>query len=290
MRLQHSMKIDGKVAFGAYAIRELAVRRSIASFWLILTIGVVTSLEAQPQHSPDGSARPSFAVVSIRLNTRGTNARGRRFGQLTPQPGGETYIGDNMTAKLLIVTAFHLTGSQLWGGPDWVDSDRYDIQAKAERPSSIDQLDQMLQQLLIDRFKLRQHVENRENAVYVLSQEVGGAKLEGHEGSAGQSEFTLGIGEMAARSITMPAFARALAARLGRPILNETALDGAYDFTLEWHPNDDELIRSSTGVDAPGSFPSMIAAMRKHLGLRLESKKRKVEFLVIDYIERPTPN
>ena len=93
-----------------------------------------------------------FEVASIKPTRSAGDSMGIR-----PSPGGERYIASNVTLKLLITVAYRIRADQVAGGPAWMDADRYDMNAKAERPSSIEELHAMLQDLLVDRFKLHFH-------------------------------------------------------------------------------------------------------------------------------------
>src|ERR1700687_3662917 len=137
-------------------------RKMVPSIFLL----VLTCAVAQ---QTDG-ARPEFAVGSIRPS----NSEGR------PEVGnfnGRGY-GKNATLKMMVATAYQVSAFQISGGPKWVDSDRFDIEARAEDPKTgYIQLRLMMQSLLEDRFRLKLHRETRESAVYLLVTTKGGPKM-----------------------------------------------------------------------------------------------------------------
>jgi uncharacterized protein (TIGR03435 family) len=190
-----------------------------------------------------------------------------------PETVGSTQMG--VTARKLILEAYRLTPYQLSGGPDWLDSDAFDLAAKAEA-SNEHQLRQMLQTLLAERFKLVVHHESKEMPVYVLMAGKSGAKLpewkQGNPVAMPASSYRYGYRGAG----TMQQFADYLsnnAPAVGRPVLDKTGIQGGYVFTFGW--------------DAAEDF---IPAMEQQLGLKLESQKAALDAFVIDHIEKPASN
>jgi uncharacterized protein (TIGR03435 family) len=251
----------------------------------------------------------SFEVASVKPNTSGDLPYSVRI-----LPGGRLR-GINASLRSLITAAWAIPDSRLSGGPPWVDSARFDIEAKGQldagKPTE-DQISQMLQTLLADRFRLELRKETKEVPVYALLIAKNGPKLEAPVGKgcfdphAGVPPPTTGIGEPPARpcggfnmlpgqmfgaKVPMWRFAMNLSRFLGRPVLNKTGLDGPYDITLHWNPNETQSSAASTEPppsDSPG--PSIFTAVQEQLGLRLESQKGPVEFFVIDHAEKPDAN
>jgi uncharacterized protein (TIGR03435 family) len=191
----------------------------------------------------------------------------------------------NEPVKLLVRMAFQLQDSQIVGGPPWLESDRYDIEAKTGRPEKIspDQMPQLMQDLLIDRFHLKFHRETREIPVYALTVAKGGPKLKpSSEGEAAGMNTHPGskTSQAVATGMTMDLLAKYVGNRVGRIVLDKTGLSSAYDFTLEWAPD--------SAADAIA--PSLPTALHEQLGLRLDSQKAPVDVLMIDSISRPTGN
>jgi len=231
-----------------------------------------------------------FEVASLKPSQPGTGARGIR-----PAPGGRRYVANGVPLKLLITVAYRLRGDQVSGEPGWAESELYDMSAEAERPSTMDELHIMLQNLIKERFKLQMHSETKERPVYILSVDKAGVKMKPHEiGSAGdpwieQPEF----GKLTAKFTPMDYFAWRLSQMLDRPVLDRTGLKGGYDFDLSWTPDlppgfPEGGQINGQAVDTSG--PTIFAALEKQLGLKLEPQKGPVDILVIDHAEKPGDN
>jgi uncharacterized protein (TIGR03435 family) len=225
----------------------------------------------------------AFEVAVIRPSVAGAGA-GTSFNVFE---GGRLRI-TNEPVKLLIRAAFQLQNAQISGGPAWLETDRYDIEAKTGRAEKItpQQMAPLLQSLLRDRFGFAFHREMREITVHGLvlekNRKSGGklqAKAEG-EDTAMNTHTQPGKSQLVATAVSMSALASYVGNRLGGIVVDQTGLEGSYDFTLEWAPDDAK----------DTSLPSLVAALREQLGLRLESQKRPVEVLVIDRLQRPSEN
>jgi uncharacterized protein (TIGR03435 family) len=191
----------------------------------------------------------------------------------------------NEPVKLLIRTAFRVQNSQIAGGPAWLETDRYDIEAKTGRPEkpAPPTLGPYLQDMLAERFHLKFHRELREQTVWVLVAAKGTVKLkEAADGDASAMNTTGGTksSRLVAAATSMAMLAGYVGNRLGAIVLDKTGLAGTYDFALEWSP----------GLEPEATAPSLTTALREQLGLRLEQEKAPVEVLVIDSLERPTAN
>jgi uncharacterized protein (TIGR03435 family) len=98
---------------------------------------------------------------------------GGAFGDIRPAPGGRRYAGTNVPLRQLIIVAYRIRADQISGGPGWMETDRFDMNAEAELPSSIEELHVMLRSLIKERFRLQMHSETKERPVYVLSGQDG---------------------------------------------------------------------------------------------------------------------
>ncbi len=208
---------------------------------------------------------------------------------LRAAPGHRRYIATNETLKELIVVAYRIKFDQISGGPGWMASDHFDINAEAERPSTAREFHVMLLNLLKERFKLKMHFETKERPVYVLSVDRGGMKMTPHE-IASADDFSIeesGLRKWTAKFVPMDYLAWLLSFYLDRPIIDRTGLKGTYDFTLSWTP---ELSAGlpDTSVDSPA--PGIVEALQKQLGLKVEPQRAPVEILVIDHVEKPGDN
>ncbi len=184
------------------------------------------------------------------------------------------------------------------GGPDWFASDHFDVIAKALPGSSQDSIKLMLQDLIIERFKLVSHEEQKVLPVYVLVVGKKGARLGPAKQDSGVQAGCYGRrrnGEAfrSCHSVSMPMFVQLLPGLaphyIDLPVLNQTELTGVYDFNLRWTPEQilDAPVGAKNGANPGGQNGSSIfAAIEEQLGLKLERKKEPSTVLVIDRVER----
>jgi uncharacterized protein (TIGR03435 family) len=190
--------------------------------------------------------------------------------------------------------AFGIRDFQISGGPSWLDSDRFDIVAKPENRSTPAQVPQMVQSLLVDRFKLKFHRETKEMPVFALVVGKNGPKMKPtrpeDDAARPNRGFQGGRGELTALGADMAALTTRLSAIVGRPVIDRTALTGKFDFKLQWTPENPVQMKSpDEPVPDNEHGPSIFAAVQQ-LGLRLENQKGPVEIIVIDSVEKPTAN
>jgi uncharacterized protein (TIGR03435 family) len=191
----------------------------------------------------------------------------------------------NEPIKLLIRAAFQLQNAQIAGGPAWLETDRYDIEAKtgkSEKPAP-GTLGPYLRDMLAERFHFKFHREMRELSVWALIAAKGSPKLKVEQEGNSSAMNTSGgkdVSRLVATATSMQMLATYVGNRLGAIVLDKTGLNDAYDFTLEWAP----------GLAPETTSPSLVTALREQLGLRLESQKAPVEVMVIDNLERPSEN
>jgi len=249
-------------------------------FAFTLALAAFSPIAASAQDAP----APAFEAASVKPNLSGPGHSG------TDRVGGSLQM-TNVTLKTCITLAYGVTEPQVLG-PNWLDSERYDIVAKADSKAPRDQFVRMLQSLLADRFKLALHRETRELSVYALVAAKGGAKLKKVEGSAanGSGSSSSHRGSMTAEAVPMSKLADLLAGPrfdLGHPVVDKTGLDGVFDFTLTWTPENS----SEPSRDDPKAPPPIFIALQQQLGLKLEPQKAPVEVLVVDHAEKaPTEN
>jgi uncharacterized protein (TIGR03435 family) len=120
-----------------------------------------------------------FEVASVKPSRPGEN-----IGGIRPAPGGERYRATNLTLKQFIAVAYRLKSDQIVTGAKWMETDHFDMNAKAERPSTLEELHIMLQDLLTERFKLQLHHETKELPIYALVVDKGGIKMQPHQGQS----------------------------------------------------------------------------------------------------------
>lgn len=219
-------------------------------------------------------ATPQFEVASIRPSAapNGDSSGGKTgHGQLNM---------NNMTLKRLIMGAYMIGPNQVFSGPSWLESDRFDIRAKADSDVDDSVLMKMLQSLLAERFKLAIHKDTKTIQAYVLEVGKNGSKMKKSESAESSTHGSRG--KLEVTGTTMKTFAEVLARQMDLPVVNQTGLEGTFDFTLEWTPENNK----SSG----DAGPSIFTAIQEQLGLRMRAQKAPVEVLVIDHAEKPTEN
>jgi uncharacterized protein (TIGR03435 family) len=219
-------------------------------------------------------------------------------GAIRPAPGGRRYIGSGGRLRAYLWLAYQVRPDQIVGGPSWIDTDLYDLNAEAERPSSLDDLHIMLQNLLTERFKLQFHHKVREQSVYLLTVDKGGTKNLKLHSDASAGDVHLDVKEeqflhqkWTVHCASLSFFTSALASLINGPVLNQTNLDGCFDFELAFTRDlpqglqEGQLVNGSA-IDASG--PSIFQALTKQVGLRLAAGKGSVDTIVIDHAQRPS--
>ena len=194
----------------------------------------------------------------------------------------------NVTLKRCIMSAYGVGPHQVSGGPDWLESDRFEISAKADKPTNDDAvLMAMLQALLAERFKLVFHRETRTLRALVLEAAKNGPKLEKAEaGEPGTNTSRINTGlSIDAHNTDMDLFAKVLAREMDLPVVNHTNLQGIFNFKLHWTPDNARPADGGAAQEA-----SIFTALQEQLGLRLRTAKAPVEILVIDHVETPSEN
>ena len=243
-------------------------------------------------------SKKEFDVATIKPNAEKDN----RF-MMPGGPQGGTYRATGVTLKMLIMYAYRVPAAfQVSGGPSWIGTERWDIQAKVDGETTPrDRFVQMLRALLEDRFQLKVRRETKEMPVYKLVVAKSGSKLALHSGDQPKPEdrLRMGFGSMRFQDSGLGALAYQLSLQLGRKVIDKTGLTGEYDFTLEWAPEPCQGGLESIGLPpdpnlkfppADPNSPSLFTAVQEQLGLKLESQKGPVEMMVIDHVERPSEN
>jgi uncharacterized protein (TIGR03435 family) len=257
---------------------------------------LLTPLAAGQAFAPTGTL--TFEVASIKPSTSGEDYIG-----IHPTPGGQRYVAARSPLKDFLYVAYQVKPEQITGGPAWVETELYDLNAEAERPSSIEDLHIMLQNLMTERFKLCFHFESKEMPAYVMSVDKGGPKnLKPHPNASGGdvhldgTAYESGPEKWNAHCASMNFFIWRLSPWYDRPFINQTNLDGCFDFELTFTKREQPLAVSPAQGPAPNSAPieasgpTVFEALQKQLGLKLEAKKGPVATMVIDHAEKPTEN
>jgi len=273
--------------------------------------------------SPSGQTAARFEVAAIKPNKSGPGPV-----RIETLRGGR-FTATNVTVRNLIQFAYRLQPFQVVDGPDWINSDRFDIVAKgdesddgnafaAEQRDGPSRLQLMLQALLAERFKLIVRIEQKEQPMYSLVV----ARSDGRLGSALQRSavdctaetdrsaqnivkgspaeggqvpcgIRMGMGSMVAGGATLSQLARSLSTLLDRTVVDRTGLTGPFDATLKWTPD-----QSTPGMAEKARYiptidpngPSIFTALQEQLGLKLDATKGQADMLRIISADPPTPN
>lgn len=225
---------------------------------------------AQPQ-SP-------FEVVSIHPSRDpGTDSN------LNSAPGGRL-IATNITIRELLRLAFGKKDYQIERAAGWIEGERFDISARTTdgKTTTLDDEKAQIRALLAERFALMTHTETKQSQIYELVVGKDGSRLTLHNDGSGSGTHR-GCGHLDGTRLTLDTIATVLSRHIEQDVVNRTGLPGKYDFQLNWTPD--------TGT-CPGAAdqPSLFTAIQQQLGLKLEAAKGPVEFLIIDRVERPSPN
>jgi uncharacterized protein (TIGR03435 family) len=317
-RIEQIMRRDAGAVLSVWRKAMLAMAAASAIAGPVV-IGALSAPSLRAQSLATGTAGPAFEVVSIKPNRSGNGPNGSRF-----LPSGQ-YVANNVTLRMLISNAYGaplqpLLPGQLAGGPDWIDSARFDVLGKAEAglpPGPDSPLPAMIRNMLADRFKLVMHTEKRALPIFalVLARQDGqmGAQLvpSAIDCSAGRGRgapplaplqpgerplcgIRLLRGNLSAGGVTMSQFANALSRFAGRLVVDQTGLSRGFDLDLQWSPEPPppgvvpDPRFPQPPVDPNG--PSLFTAIQEQLGLKLVAQQGQIDVLVVDRAEMPTPD
>ena len=261
----------------------------------------------QPTAAAPAAIAPSAAPLAFEVSTVKQNKSGSSGASSNSRDG--RFTASNTTLKsVLQYQAYGIPESRILGGPPWIGSQRFDIEATTDS-AVLDRLhalsrDQrrietraMFQQLLADRFKLAVHWETRDLPIYALVVEKKGPSLLPSKEPEGQSGTSASDGQFTSKGLTLSQLADALtqelSRELGRVVVDKTGIQGRYDFALKWTPETGApSVNNGTDASAPqpDTGPSIFTAIQEQLGLKLESSKGPVQVLVIDHAEMPSDN
>jgi len=239
-------------------------------------------LPTKPQMAKD--ADPDWEVAAVRPSD--PNARNDKFDVV-----GRHAIVQNQTVEIMLMFGYGLQKSQIVDAPDWVKTQRYDVDgvANVEGRPDVKQFQSMVRKLLVERFGLKMHMEQREMPVFALTVAKGGTKMEKSATDPNgvmNQDVRNGDGQRRLRftNTSMKDLALLMLVEVDRPVVDQTGLEGRYNFQLSY--TKDESRAPTDGSAAP----SLFTAVREQLGLKLEPVKAPAEVLVIDAVERPSAN
>lgn len=209
--------------------------------------------------------------------------------------GADRFVVVNYTLKLLIAAAYDLNPRTISGGPSWVDSAKYDIVAKTPgqvRPERTEQMG-MLRALLVERFGLKFHREQKVFSIYELQVAKGGPKLKTSMEAPDVAPQVISTVypdriKLPARNVTMGDFVAMMQrALLDRPVVDKTGLGGRYDFDLTWAPDETQFGGEAPKVAEDVPSTPLFTALPQQLGLLLKAARGPVNALMIDKAEQP---
>ena len=265
---------------------------------LLFAATTTVSLALRAQQPQAGEKDPlTFDVGSVKPSAGCPPA----CGLIRPTVGNQGYHVEGSTLRTLMTVAYTVTDRQISGGPAWLGTDRFDIEAKATRPRTVDELHIMLQHLLEERFQLKVRHETRQESVWDLVVAKGGSKMPVHDAAdkdyppmgpqmVRDPDGSVCLG-LPGRNVTMNYFAFVLSRSVDRAVIDKTNLPDRYDVALKFlpaalpprGPEGGELTISPDCHDIAVALP-------QQLGLKLESAKGPVDFLVIERAEKPSEN
>jgi bla regulator protein blaR1 len=288
-----------------------------------------TPTEAQSQSDSAEVTLPTIKAVSIKPSAESSPTptyagSDSHMVRMMFSPNG--FVATNVALQAIIQEAYGVQANQIVGGPDWLNSERYDVQItldnsevnkSASGPEEMNKsawgpekvgTQKILQTVLADKTKLSLHSETKDLPTYALVIAENGPKLQPTQAPAGsvqgygsgkllsmrRMQMQTGEGQvvgLAAENVSVADFAKQLSRQLGTTVTDETGLKGSYDFTLHWSA---PKAPSENGAGAPddmsapdSSHTSLLSAVQEQLGLKLKPRNKPLQVLVIDHIEKP---
>ncbi len=239
--------------------------------------------------APD--AKPDVEVATIKPARPGND-------QMQFETHGGTLLIKNLTLSFIMSFAYDLPVRQIVDKPGWMDTDKWDIEAKADTPGelSVPQLKGMMQKLFAERFALQVHEEKRKMPAFVLTVTKDGPKMTKVTDASlapGQTLYPRGV--IIGKSIAVAGLAQTLQEYVfSKPVVDQTGLDGRWDFTLRWTPDETQFSDAPESMRHPAddanAWPPLFTAIQEQLGLKLEAQKADVKVLVVDHVDHPSPN
>jgi bla regulator protein blaR1 len=262
----------------------------------------ISRLHAQLLHASP-TPTPTFEVATVKPTKPGATHNELMMGR-------GTFTFKNNSLKDLIKFAYNCNNDdQILGEPSWVDTEKFDIDAKeaeslAEKldklprgEERINQVRYMVQTLLAERFNLKVHMQTKELPVYALVVAKGGTKLTktaiDPTTSHGRGIRSTGRGEWKGFDAPMEVLVHALSSQPelgGRVVLDQTGLKDSYDWNLHWTPETSGPGGAGSSNALDSSAPELFTALQEQLGLKLEPTKGMIEVIVVDHVDHPSEN
>ena len=269
-----------------------------------LSVLAMCGMLAAPVCAQVAGGTLAYDVVSVKPNKTGG-------GIIRINQGSDVYLGTNITLKILLRYAYDLTTEdQIVGLTGGMASDHFDVEAKmdADTVAALKKMSKeegaaarrkMMQDMLVERFQLKMHHEQKELGMYDLVLAKGGTKLKEADSSAGDGKGLDGKplpkgmmqvrnGQLTGEGIPTSNLAMFLAQNLHKQVVDKTGLKGNYDMSLKWQP--DDQVQESHEATGGETAPSIFTAVQEQLGLKLEPTKGLVDTVVVDHIAMPSEN
>jgi bla regulator protein blaR1 len=295
-----------------FSRKLLITTAAVLAIAIPLLFGVLNATPVRAQ-TDDAATTPTFQSFSIKpsqeANPLPTYAgSGKHMIKMMFGPDG--FFAANVTMSALIQEAYGIQANQIAGGPDWLNTDRFDVGAKLEnagpRPEKYHSIiRQLLQAELTQHTQLAVHTETKDLHTYALVVADGGSKLqpaptsdnsEGGEGMMGVHRMMMQKGPsgqvvgLSAQGTPMTNFADQLSLQLGTPVLDRTGLKGNYNFNLQWAAQATPNASENPAPENTDSAQSISTAIEQQLGLKLVPQTQPMPVVVIDHIEKPAEN
>ena len=245
-----------------------------------------------PPKAMDPAANPGIEVATVKPSPAA--AQGRLYTMR-----GTQLMAINVSLINLITFAYDLHERQVSNGPSWMDGEKFEITAKPDVPGqpNLAQMKKLFQAVLADRFGMKYHMEKKELSVYAITLPAGSKpKLTKSESTGNLPNLIFPrLGLLPARNATMTDLAQSLTgAVMDRPVVNQTGIEGRFDFTLDWTADEFQFAsfgpRPAQAQTQDNGKPDIYKAFQEQLGLKLESTKAPADVLVIDKVTKPTEN
>ena len=298
-----------------FSRKLLIITAAVLAIAIPLIFGVLdaTPSRAQSVDAAISSTFQSFSIKPAQDSASMPTYAGSGEHMVKMMVGRDEFFAANVTMAALIQEAYGVQANQISGGPDWLSTDRFDVQAKVDpsqtssfglgpnRPAT----EHMLQAALAEYTQLAVHTETKDLPIYALVVGQGGSKLqpaptqessEGGQRMMGMRRMTVQKGSggqvvgLAAQGVPVADFASQLSRQLGTAIIDKTGLKGNYNFSLQWAIQGTPSVNGNPASANAASAPSISTALEQQLGLKLVPQTQPMPVVVIDHIEKPTDN
>lgn len=320
-RMVHIMseQVAQKLDFSKKVLLSIAAALVLIAPIVFGLVNAIPSI-AQSQNEAASAESPRFDSVSVKPSTMASpnpTYAGSKAHMVRMFYSPDGYTASNVTLRDLIEEAYGVQTDQIVGGPDWLNSARFDVQAKVDRvqvnPANREQMEQSrienqkrLQGLLADQFKLVVGTQTKNLSTYDLVVADSGSKLQATNTAdtmTGPDGRPMGVHRMmmnqgngqvmglAAQGASLDVLAQQLSRQLGTPVTDKTGLKGDYDFSLQWaapgkNTQQEGEVSPEGGMDA-ASRASLVSAVQQQLGLKLEPQNQPMPVLVIEHVVKP---